>query len=484
MERLTNLPDILPVLPSSSMPVYPTTTSQWTVADASALFLLDDIIASHRLLVVAVRRPADAGGLCHIGTLARLACVQPAGDGKRAITLLGLERVTIGAQIQQRPYLLARVVLRPDETASEDPASVDVGETIAVFAQLSARSQKIPLGEGDYDFAHTSLREQAYIMALCAHLDLEQGQCLLELDSPATRFAQLRVFLTVDLAQFDQHWQAASRRVQEQVGSDLECALDRLHTATTLDDTFQELTACQSLLLSEQALGALRSRIALLHQQQAAGCWIFLLTRDLQLLKKAQQHGLLAARGYLALLNTVRRGQQVILEALDVLTAVDVDHPETLEKVLAYQQTHPFAPATFTALYALAERMQRVEDREQFRALLQFLEDVQRMGKKQALATHIALNDPDSARDLRHALDTLQRYLTSRSAEEAWLVLHQHQDVLLSDLVAQIVQQHVAARYRTGDDQSARRLERHLFLFADARTRGLEAAWQTFLAQE
>jgi Lon protease-like protein len=489
LEQLTDIPEILPVLPSTSTLVYPTAMNQLTIEDESALRLLDDIRDSHRLLVIAARKssgsgPAHLSDLFHVGTVARLALMRPAGNGKREITLLGLERVIIGAAVQERPYLLAQVVLKPDLEMPEDAPIDEINEAIAVFEKLIARSQKMPLHEVAYDFERTSLRERVYIMAFFSQPDLERGQQLLELDSPAARLSRLKDFLATELEQFDQEWQAAFKRVQEQAGSKIEVALDRLNTAETLKSTFQVLTRYKSLLVSKKGLDALRLHIAHARQQKAARRWIFLLTQDLDLLEKAYKHGLSMVRGYLNALGKMRGSQQAVLEALKVLTTLDVDDPETLQKVMERQETHPFSPETFAAMYALSEQMGDPEDREQLQAILHLLEDVQKIGKEKAIKNHVHLRNPDFNSEIEHALDVLEQYLTSQSAEGAFLILKQHQEILLSDMVEQIVQQHITERSSVGDQRSARMLEMHLSLFEDARQRGLDAAWQTFIEEE
>ncbi|HEY1352532.1 MAG TPA: LON peptidase substrate-binding domain-containing protein [Ktedonobacteraceae bacterium] len=487
MEQLTDIPEILSVLPSRNAPVYPTAMSQLTVAEASTLCLLDDSKNSHRLLVVAARKtsestPANLSDLFQVGTLARLALMRSTGNGKREITLLGLERVIIGTPIQEQPYLQARVVLKPDIVTPQDMSISGVRETITVFKKLLARSQKMSPREVVCDFAQASLREQIYAMACSSLPDLERGQRLLELDAPAARLAQLQAFLRADLEQFDQQWQAASRRVQEQVGSKFEVALDMLHTAATIEDTFQVLSEHNSLLSHKKALAALRSRIACCRQQRVTKRWIFLLIHDLDLLERAHRHGLHIARGYLGMLCRMRENQQAILEALKLLTTLDIDNPETLATVIKRQETQPFSPATFAALYALGEQVEDPEDSEQLQAILHLLEDVQKLGKEEALAKHVQLRHPGLDNEIACALDVLEAYLTSRSPQEAFVVLQRQQELLLSELMEQLLRQRIAERYRSGDRRGARMLEVHLALFADARQRGLEAAWHTFLA--
>jgi Lon protease-like protein len=489
LEQLADIPKILPILPSTSTLVYPTAMSQLTIEDKSVLHLLDDIRDSHRLLVIAVRKssgskPVRLSDLFHVGTVARLALMRPAGKGKREITLLGLERVIIGAAVQEQPYLLAQVTLKPDFEILENASTDEVNEVIATFKELNARSQKMPLGSVAFDFEHKTLHECVYTMAFFAQPDLEQGQYLLELDASAARLWRLKDYLTNELEQFDQEWQAAYTRVQEQVGSKLELALDVLNTAATLEETFQILTEQKSLLLNKKALDALRSHIAHKCQQKAARHWIFLLTQDLDLLEKAHKQGLPMAKGYLDMLSKMRGNQQTVFEAMKILAILDVDDPETFKKIIERQETHPFSPETFAALYAISEQIADSVERRRLQTLLLLLKDIPTHGKEQAVADHAHILNPDIDSEIEHALDVLEKYLTSQSAEEAFLTLQQNQETLFSDRVEQMLKQHIAERYSVGDQHSAQMLEMHLYLFEDARQRGLEAAWQTFIEDE
>ena len=486
MEQPSLFPEILPILPSKKKTlVYPTTVAMMQVEHESALRLLDEVKESqHRLLVIAAQKspdkvPGRLSDLFRVGTIARLVQMKQITEDKREIAVIGLERGAIGALVQEQPYLLANIAPKADLVVPEEGSSAAIKRVVSSFQELIARSQRMPLHEITPQFEHKTLRESVYTMAFFSDIDLEHGQQLLEADSVLARLASLKEYLTAELERFNREWQESYERAQHpgQTVKKYQIALDMLNTAATLEDASQILTKQKALLLKRETLDTLQACISQKKLQNASIRWIFLLQQDLEILEEAYKHGLSHAKQRLNARIKMLQQQQSVYEAMKVLTMLDINDSQTFMSVVDRQETAPFSRETFRSLYALTEQMDTPEYKKQLQALLHFLEDVQLLGKEQAMLKHL----PDFQSETNRTIDLLKEYLTSASPDMAYLTLKQHQDILLSDIAYRLMELQIAERYGKGDYRNANMLEVHLSLFEDARERGLEAAWQTFI---
>ncbi|HLG60407.1 MAG TPA: LON peptidase substrate-binding domain-containing protein [Ktedonosporobacter sp.] len=493
MERISNLPNELPILPSRNLLVYPTAAAMMTVEHEATLRLLDAVRASqHRLLVITTQKSPDAtptrlSDLMRVGTIARLVQMQETAEGKREIVVLGLERAIIGEAVQEQPYFVAHIAPKADVDGQEQISDDERKEIISSFRKLIARSQKMPPREVAPHLEEKELREIVYTIAFFLQIEAEHGQQLLEFDSVAMKLASVKTYLKTASERFDQEWQEAYEHTQRQgpTANQLEIALDTLHTATTLQHTYKILSLQKSLLLKKEALDLLRTCIAQKRQQKASEHWIFLLSHDLEFLERASKQGLAATERYLTARFQMLQGQQMLFEAMKVLALLDSNDPQTLMQLADKQEAQPFSPETFMALHTLVEHMENPEQRGQIHAMLRFLEDVSTIGKEKAMIKHLDLLRPGLKDEIdqreEHTIKLLDEYLTSKSFDVAYQTLKQNQEALLSDMALQLLKWQIDKQYRLGAQRRATMLEVHLALFEDARDRGLEGAWQTFM---
>lgn len=90
-------------------------------------------------------------------------------------------------------------------------------------------------------------------------------------------------------------------------------------------------------------------------------------------------------------------------------------------------------------------------------------------------------SDPDPAQVSR----TLDAFLGAQSWDETRAALEREQTILLTDAATSQLQQAIDdTRSQPGQERRAATLTRHLTLLHDARTRGIPAAWDAFMAEE
>jgi len=486
-EKEFRIPDVLPVLPVKKTIVYPSTIRIMEIEQESSLRLLHDVNDDNddnRLLVIVARKFADRepmklDDLFRVGTVARLAQMGRNPQGKFQIVPLGLERVVFGELTQEHPYFMARIALKPDIQEEREETEALVHQIIPPFKTLIALSQKMPESVISPQLDTKEPREIVYTIAFLTGMDLEQGQRLLELDSVSARAQSLRNYLTLELEKFGLCRQAADESSRDQ-SKRLEVALDAFNAADTWEESLRILKAKKRILLSEDALNALRSRIATLRQGQASGHWIFRLEHDLEFLEDALAHGMNVAKQHLEGRIQMLQNQQDVLEAFKILATVNTI--EDVMAVVARQQRHPFSPETLNVLQMLCDQVaaQDPEGAERLQFLLTLLEEGRGQEVESAVESFMKRVKPDYMEDFEHINDVLEEYLTSTTLEEAYQTLQEHQEVLLSDLVHDMVEQDVARLYRMGANDMAEKMEMQLHLLEDARLHGIDQAWQGF----
>jgi len=108
------LPEVLPVLPLRNTVLFPTLVAPMVATNERAKRLVDDALASDRLIVtVAARDPDKAepgpSDLYPVGTAVRVLRMAKGEDGAQRLWVQGLRRVAIESYVESSPYLRARV---------------------------------------------------------------------------------------------------------------------------------------------------------------------------------------------------------------------------------------------------------------------------------------------------------------------------------------------------------------------------------------
>jgi ATP-dependent Lon protease len=108
------LPEILPVLPLRNTVLFPTIVAPMAATTERAKRLVDDALASDRLIVTVAARDAEVAEpapehLYAVGTVVRILRMTKSEDGAQRLWVQGLRRVEIGSYEQTQPYLRAHV---------------------------------------------------------------------------------------------------------------------------------------------------------------------------------------------------------------------------------------------------------------------------------------------------------------------------------------------------------------------------------------
>ena len=202
-ERLT-IPEVLPVLPLKDTVVYPLSLQPLGVGQERSKRLIDDVMRGDRLVVLVAQKSADmdhAGpdDIFKVGTVARVARMFRMPDDTIQIAVQGLERVTIGAFTQEKPYLMAHVTLKPDTQEGDNETEAIKRNVIGYFQRMVALVQTMPENITTLALNLEEARQVAYVIAPFVPMELEPRQRLLELNSVREKLLQLSSHLTHEL---------------------------------------------------------------------------------------------------------------------------------------------------------------------------------------------------------------------------------------------------------------------------------------------
>ncbi|HYX50265.1 MAG TPA: endopeptidase La, partial [Ktedonobacteraceae bacterium] len=115
----------------------------------------------------------------------------------------GLERVEIGEFTQEKPYLVARVALKPDIQEADDETEAIKRNVVGYFQRLVALVQNVPEGVAAAALNLEEARQVVYVIATFIQMELELRQKLLELDSVHAKLENLSSFLAHELEIFE-----------------------------------------------------------------------------------------------------------------------------------------------------------------------------------------------------------------------------------------------------------------------------------------
>src|SRR5215831_12735451 len=207
-EEPLSIPDELPVLPLKDTVIYPFAVQPLGVGQERSIRLIDDVMRGNRLVVLVAQKSAEieqAGtdDIFKIGTVSRIARMIRMPDGTIQIIVQGLERVEIGEFTQDKPYLVARVALKPDIQEADDETEAIKRNVVGYFQRLVALVQNLPDGVAAAALNLEEARQVVYVIATFVQMDLELRQKLLELDSVRDKLENLSSFLAHELEIFE-----------------------------------------------------------------------------------------------------------------------------------------------------------------------------------------------------------------------------------------------------------------------------------------
>ena len=129
-DRPLIVPDELPILPLRDTVLFPNSFMPLAVARESSVRLIDDAIASGKLVGVFTQRDASVeepqkDDLYAVGTASHIHKMFKLPDGSLRLIVQGLTRLTLEEVVESRPYLRARVSRAEEALDTDDRLEID-----------------------------------------------------------------------------------------------------------------------------------------------------------------------------------------------------------------------------------------------------------------------------------------------------------------------------------------------------------------------
>jgi len=216
------IPPSLPILPLRGLVVFPTTAVPLTVGQPRSIKLIDDVVASDRLVGLftsydpELEKPGP-DDIYPVGTLATIHRLFRAPDGTIRLLVHGLKRIKIAAFTATEPYLRAHVSAL-EESYEETLEIMALTRSLSdKFRALSSLSSNLPDDLVTATLSNEDPLALVYAIATYVRFDLAKTQRILELDSLRDK---LRA--TLDLLGQEVEVLELGRKIQSEAQSEME----------------------------------------------------------------------------------------------------------------------------------------------------------------------------------------------------------------------------------------------------------------------
>jgi ATP-dependent Lon protease len=216
------IPGVLPVLPLKETVVFPHSGAPLAIGQERSIRLVDDVVAGDRLLALVTVRDAEIENpglneLYGIGTAALVQKMVRVPDGTVRLLVQGLERIRVGAGVQEEPYLVAAVEPAPDVIVESRELEALTRNVQSLFGRIIGLVPYLP---EELQLAAANVDEPSALCDLVAstlRLKTEERQELLELTDVDARLRRTALLLSRELEVLE-----LGTKIQSQVQSELE----------------------------------------------------------------------------------------------------------------------------------------------------------------------------------------------------------------------------------------------------------------------
>lgn len=202
---LSELPDVLPILPLRGLVIFPRMTLPLTVGQPRSIRLVEDVNGPKRYVgLFAAKDPEleqpTPEDLYTVGTLGEIHRLFRAPDGTIRLLVRGIARIGLGEFTATEPYLKAHVTPMPEVTGE----SLEV-EAMArnISDQFSRLAELIPNLPGDLIQSTLNVDDPLHLVYAVAtyvrRVDLDEAQTLLALPSIEEKMRRLIGILSKEL---------------------------------------------------------------------------------------------------------------------------------------------------------------------------------------------------------------------------------------------------------------------------------------------
>ncbi|WP_323762191.1 LON peptidase substrate-binding domain-containing protein [Maricaulis sp.] len=200
MSQTTDLPEELPLFPLQGAILLPGEILPLNVFEPRYLNMLDDVRRGSRYLGIIQSRSGgdpERPELAGTGTAGRLKQMQETDDGRYLISLVGVSRFQLAAELdRQTPYRMAKVDYTPYAVDRQPRAALE-GDRTQFLQQLEAWFEAEQLTADWCSLQAAPLAKLVDQLSMSAPFPSADRQALLEARDPAERLQLMQALLEV-----------------------------------------------------------------------------------------------------------------------------------------------------------------------------------------------------------------------------------------------------------------------------------------------
>jgi Lon protease-like protein len=182
MMNLNDLPDTIPVFPLTGAVLLPRARLPLHIFEPRYLAMVEDCMKSDRRLIGMIQpRLGGAEGLAQVGCAGRLTSFSETDDGRYMITLTGIARFALRAEVPGfQPYRRAQVDFAPYHTDLAAPEADPGLDRRAFLKDLARYLQAAKMGTDWSNLKETDDEMLVNVLSMLCPFAPEEKQALLE----------------------------------------------------------------------------------------------------------------------------------------------------------------------------------------------------------------------------------------------------------------------------------------------------------------
>jgi len=186
-ELVPDIPSDLSILPLRNTVAYPFSVVPLVVGVPRSLKLIEDALEGNRVIgLIAMKDPSieepQPDQVYKIGTAAKISGVVRTPNNNLQVVVQGLERFRVEHWLDSEHYLRANITLTPDVVEPGLELDALLRSLRSLAQEIVALSPNLPDEVSSFLDKIEDSRYLAYLVAANAHLDVTQGQKILEMD--------------------------------------------------------------------------------------------------------------------------------------------------------------------------------------------------------------------------------------------------------------------------------------------------------------
>jgi len=220
--KSAEIPDVLAILPLDGFVLYPSMIAPIIIGDEKSRRLVNDAVTGQRTIGIVTKRPDaenmnEFSSLYEYGTAAAILKMLKMPDGGMRLLLHGLQRIKIVENLENEPFLKARVLVIPETPAKENKETDALVKSLHGLLGKAIELSSLP---DDLRVAAINITDPAKLADLIAsnlNLKVEEQQEILEVPGVLDRLKKVHYVLSREIEMME-----LGSRIQTRVKNELD----------------------------------------------------------------------------------------------------------------------------------------------------------------------------------------------------------------------------------------------------------------------